>query len=419
MGFFSWIWRLLGFAPRRNVSRLDTGDEDVVQEVVDLSGDPFKEHHRRRALRDGRLLPKRRQHTFWGSRKRYLSKEEADRLFSDTMRTCDRKIRDLLPDEEQLARYGLPPWRTEEDLARALGLTLKQLTFYALHRERERFCHYVSYARPKRNGGERIIMAPKRRLKELQRKLVDDLVRHLPVSEHAHGFREGRSVKTNAEPHVRKTVVVKFDLKDFFPSVHVGRVRGYLISLGYGYPVATSMAVLMTEAERQPVEIDGERYFVPVTSRYCVQGAPTSPGICNAILLKLDRRLAGLARSLEFAYTRYADDLTFSGNDVGAVERLRKSVQRIVHDEGFRVNSEKTRVMKRGACQRVTGVVVNDGVGLSRKERRRLRAMAHQLRQSANGEESKAARLRGKIAYLRMLNPTQAGAIERHWSNRG
>lgn len=398
------------FMPKRNVSRLTVeGDEvELTEEVVDTSGKPLKEGHLRRAWRDKRLLPKSK---LW-KRKKVMSKEEAARLFSATMRTRNRHLRDLLPDEEQLERYGLPVWKTEGDVAAALGISLKQLQFYSIHRDRDRFFHYVRFAIPKRSGGHRVIMAPKRRLKALQRRLLELLASKLPVSDHAHGFRTGRGTRSNAEPHVGQRMVVRVDLKNFFPSVTFGRVRGYLIALGYGYPVATSLACLMTEAERQPVELDdGTLVHVPVTNRHCVQGAPTSPALCNAVVLKLDRRMAGLARKFAVHYTRYADDLTFSGPlDHQQAFGLTQAVRRIVEAEGFAVNADKTLILSQSRRQTVTGAVVNQTLGLSRQERRRLRAMLHHEAQGkplhdAHKQSVTSAHLHGKLAYLKMLNP--------------
>jgi hypothetical protein len=117
-----------------------------------------------------------------------------------------------------------------------------------------------------------------------------------------------------------------------------------------------------------------------------------------------------------FAYTRYADDLAFSGDDVGQVHALRCLAQRIVEDEGFTLNHAKTRVLRRGTPQRVTGVIVNDVLGLSRQERRRLRAALHQASMRARGAGVAPqidATLRGKLAYLKMLNPEQAARLMR------
>lgn len=409
MGLFDWLKGLFGKGPaKRKIAALGGEDEDLdeVLESIDLGGGPLVEHHRRRALRDRRLLPKKRP-LLRGKRKRVMSAFEARRLFGATLRTRNRKLRDLLPDEEQLARHDLPLYRTEAELAEALGLTERQLRHYAIHRKAEPVLHYVSFAVPKRTGGERVIMAPKRRLKALQRRLNDLVVRKLPVSEHAHGFLPKRSIKTGAEHHARKRVVVKMDLADFFPSITFARVRGLFVAMGYGYPVATALAVLMTEAERQPVQLEERRVHVPIGQRYAVQGAPTSPGLANAITLKLDRRLAGLARKLGFAYTRYADDLAFSGDDPAKIARLIRHVTAIVEDEGFRVNTAKTRVMRRGGRQVVTGVTVNDQLGASRRERKKLRALIHQ-----HGDDpERAAEIRGKLAFVHMLNPEQAARL--------
>jgi RNA-directed DNA polymerase len=129
--------------------------------------------------------------------------------------------------------------------------------------------------------------------------------------------------------------------------------------------------------------------------------------------LRLDHRLAGLARKHGFAYTRYADDLTFSGDDKSKVAKLLKLVPTIVAAEGFAINADKTRIMRAGQRQAVTGVVVNKAMGLSRQERRKLRAALHRQRTQAATETSAGEKLRlmGKLAYLAMLNKAQATAL--------
>lgn len=419
MSWFDWLkQKLFGTPPTRDISRLDTetqADPDPVVEVVDTSGGPINPKHQRRALRDGRLLPKAKPPIRWGKKRDLLFPGyEARRLFSASLRTSDRGIRDLKSDNEQLARLSLPLWQTEEELASALGLTLKQLWFFGVHRQRERFPHYVTFAIPKRTGGERLIMAPKRKLKAIQRKLNDLVVSRLPLSEHAHAFRLAHSVKTGAEPHVGHKLVLRLDLKDFFPTVTFPRVRGMFIACGYSYPVATTLALLTTEAERQPVDLDGKMVHIPVGRRHCVQGAPTSPGICNAISRKLDNRLAGLARKFGCAYTRYADDLTFSGDiDRKQVVGLLHHAREIIKAEGFEVNEKKTRIQGSGGRQTVTGVVVNQTLGLSRKDRRNLRAAIHQIETGRNTDPAHRASVEGKLAYLQMLNRGQADALRK------
>lgn len=399
---------------------------DAARERVDTTPVPWREGRRRLTLRDFRLLPKTDAERFvkkkssWGLqrvRKRFLERGDTDRWFAPTLITRNRSIRDLAPDEAQLARLQLPEWKSEADVAAALAISVKQLRHFSIHRTRDRAPHYVCFAVPKRSGGERLIQAPKRRLKAVQRKLHELLVSRLPVSEQATGFRSGRSVVDNAAPHVGKQVVIKLDLVDFFPSINYRRVRGLLIAFGYSYVVAQTLAVLCTEAPRQIVEIDGARYHVPIGLRVLPQGAPTSPGLANAIATKLDHRLAEFARKRGFAYTRYADDLTFSGDtrNPAHIEGLIKVVGAIVADEGFSVHARKTRVMRRGAQQQVTGVTVNDSAGLSRQQRRKMRAQWHQLQQASSPDPIVLARARGMLAWLRMLNPAQLrGVLGRH-----
>src|SRR5215470_17215285 len=403
-------------APLRDVSSLTGSGEAAFKEAtfkqeVIRTGGPLKPQHHRLIARDNRLLPKpppdpNRRRWPRPPKPKYLAEAEADRLFSPSLRTRNRDVMDLAADEAQLRRYGLPLWKTEAEVATALGLTLGQLHHFSQHRHRETVPHYIAFAIPKRSGGERVIHAPKRRLKAVLRKLDQALVSKLPKSEHAHGFVRGRSIATHAKPHVGQEMVLRFDIKDCFPSIHFGRVRGLLLALGYSYPVAASLAVLMTEAPRQPVRAENKLYHVPTGPRVCVQGAPTSPGLCNAVLLRLDRRLAGLAKKNGLAYTRYADDLTFSGPAVTVQKKLGR-VPAIVAAEGFAINHEKTRLMRRSGRQAVTGVIVNRDMGLSRQERRKLRAALHQQQSNAQGAGI-GPRLLGKLAYLHMLNPKQA-----------
>ena len=173
----------------------------------------------------------------------------------------------------------------------------------------------------------------------------------------------------------------------------------------------TGRRISYTKVLTEPAHPAVTQYFAPIGPRACPQGAPTSPGLSNALLVKMDHRLAGLARQHGFAYTRYADDLTFSGNDLEKVHALRHLAARVVREEGFTVNRDKTRVMRRGSRQTVTGVTVNEVLGLSRQERRRLRAALHQAGQWESG--GMPSPLRGMLAYVSMLNRGQARKLER------
>ncbi len=412
MPILTWFRRLLAmllafFAqkPRKEFVPLQREPEikpAVRVSRVEVEG-PIKESHLRRVIR------------LRGAR-RFRCASEAGRAFGRTFRTGNRLARELRVDELQLERHGLPLWRSEEELAEGLGVGRKELRFFSQHRLADRFCHYVQFTIPKRRGGVRTIMAPRRRLKALQRDVLRKLVDLLPVSDCSHGFRKGRSIASGAALHVGKEIVISMDLADFFPSITFARVRGYLLAMGYGYDVAATLAALMTESVRQAVVLHDETRFVPVSDRHCVQGAPTSPGLCNAIARRMDRRLSGLAAHFGFVYTRYADDLTFSGADCGRVGLFCAKVRQIVRAEGFVVNEAKTRVARSGGRQRVTGVTVNREMGLSKRERRKLRAMIHhhvRAKQSGEFDSARERLIEGKLAYLSMLNPSQASALRR------
>lgn len=321
----------------------------------------------------------------------------------------------------RLQAAGLPALTTPLELAQAMGLSLPELKFLCFHREVARTTHYRRFQLPKKTGGVRTISAPMPRLKRAQYWVLDNLLAKVPVHAAAHGFLPGRSIVSNARPHCGQDVVINLDLKDFFPSVHQPRIKGVFRGLGYGETVASLLALLCSENACDELTVDGERFFVGGKGRERVlpQGAPTSPMLTNILCRKLDRRLQGLAATLGFAYTRYADDLTFSaaGEAAQRVGKLLRQVHHVLRDEGFTPHPDKQRVMRRGARQEVTGVVVNHQPSVSRDERRRLRAALHragqQGLQAATWQGAPATRdtLVGYARFVHMVNAQQGQAL--------
>jgi retron-type reverse transcriptase len=317
----------------------------------------------------------------------------------------------------RLKRFNLPALYTESDLADWLGVSLGRLRWFTHDNAADTVWHYTRRTIPKRSGGERVILAPKKDLKALQRKVLDELVARIPVTASAHGFVRGRSIVSNAEPHTGKGVVLNLDLKDFFPSVTYPRVRGALIAHGYPFAVASALALLCTEYDREPYEHEGVKFFISVGPRHLVQGAPTSPALANLVAWRLDKRLTGMASARGYAYTRYADDLTFSGDNEAALAAVRVLAQKIIHDEHFAPNVKKTRIAKQSARQMVTGLVVNDSVATPRKLRKHLRAILHNAETTGlaaqNREERRdyAAYLQGLIAHVHNASPTHAAKL--------
>lgn len=318
--------------------------------------------------------------------------------------------------EDRLKANELPDWKTPEDLATAMSVDVPTLRWWSYHREVDAGTHYRRWSIPKRDGGKRTITAPKRGLKRAQRWTLRQLAEKLPVHSAAHGFLSARSILTNARVHAGAEVIVKVDVKDFFPTVSWRRVRGLFRKAGLRENIATILSLLCTEPPREPVQFRGKTLFVATGPRALPQGAPTSPAITNAICLRLDRRLSGIAKHLGFAYTRYADDLTFSWKKsddrakapVGALLAMTKKILRA---EGFTMHPEKTMVMRDGDRQKVTGLVVNqapDGTPVARVPRetvRKLRAAIKNRELGRPGKEGETiAQLKGMASFVMMCD---------------
>jgi RNA-directed DNA polymerase len=326
-------------------------------------------------------------------------------------------LQETRSDVESLTHRGLPVLNTASDLASSIGMDLKALRWLTYHRRGAAVVHYHRYEVAKKTGGARCISAPKPALARAQRWVLREVLRKVHPEPEAHGFVPGRSIVTNAAPHAGRAVVVNLDLKDFFPSITFRRVKGLFRGLGYGEQVATLLALLCTEPPRVPAVVDGKAYHVALGARVLPQGACTSPDITNALCRRLDRRLAGLARRHGFTFTRYADDLTFSGDAARAVGRLLRSVRSILQAEGLTEHPSKTHVMRRGRRQEVTGLTVNARPSVPRAELRTLRAILHNAArhglesQNRDGLPDFAAHLRGRVEFACMVDPDRAPAL--------
>jgi RNA-directed DNA polymerase len=319
-------------------------------------------------------------------------------------------------DPAKLAELGLPLVQTPAELAAAMKLSLPKLRWLTFHRRGATLVHYHRYEISKKTGGVRCISAPKPALAAAQRWVLEEILAKLPVAAVAHGFVPGRSILSNAQAHLGRAVVLNLDLRDFFPSITWRRVKGIFRRRGYSESVAVLLALLCTEPPRLPTELDGKLYYVALSERILPQGACTSPAITNLLCRRLDARLAGLASRHGYTYTRYADDLTFSGDHTAAIGLLLRSVRSIVQAEGLTEHPRKTKIMRRSRRQEVTGVTVNVAPGLARRELRQLRAILHNAATKPGGLAAQnrqhhpnfAAHLRGRIAFLHMLSPKKA-----------
>ncbi len=325
-------------------------------------------------------------------------------------------------DLQKQSKLGLPPLHNPTHIAQAMGITVNELRFLAFSRRTSKTTHYVRFSIPKRSGGERQISAPMPRLKAAQRWILDNILTRLEPHPAAHGFRKDRSIVSNARPHLASDVVVNVDLEDFFPTVSYKRIKGLFRCLGYSESAATVFGLLCTEPETVEVELDGVTYHVSLGQRFLPQGSPASPALTNLICRRLDRRLQGVAKKLQFTYTRYADDLTFSASGPAAqhVGRLLRQVCWVVDKEGFAVHPDKTRVLRRSRRQEVTGVVVNgEKPSIDRKTMRRFRAVLFQIekdgpegkRWGRGGDVDVISSIHGYASYVVMVDPERGKAL--------
>lgn len=266
--------------------------------------------------------------------------------------------------------------KTKEDVAEFLGVTIWDINRVIRQNGKEQM--YTQFTIPKKNGSQRIINAPSKPLKFLQRQLADRLT-ELYIEKNgnydsAHGFVRRRNIISNARKHLRRTIY-NIDLKNFFPSIGYYRVYRLLIYFKIGQEAAKTLALLATFNNELP------------------QGSPCSPVLSNLICYMLDKKLSIFANKRGFIYSRYADDLTFSvpesrantlGTDAplyfenGTIQ-VNSTVIKIIEDNGFRINNEKLRISGRGMRKEVTGIVVNEKLNISRDYYRKIRSRIHNL----------------------------------------
>lgn len=326
--------------------------------------------------------------------------------------------------------WSVPAIHTAGDLADWLGLTIGELEWFADLRSLEyrqnqgRLRHYHYRPLTKRYGQIRMVEAPKSRLKAIQRRILSEILECIPAHEAAHGFRRGRSIMTFAAPHVRKRVVLKIDLQDFFPSIAAARIRALFRTVGYPEGVADLLAGLCTNAT--PLDAwEGDMNHLAAwrmhqtrwlyAKPHLPQGAPTSPALANLCAYRMDCRLRGLAHSANAVYTRYADDLAFSGDhDFERVaKRFHLHVCAIVIEEGFSVHHRKTRIMRQAVRQRLTGMIVNQRLNIPRGDFNRLKAtLTNCIRfgaqsQNRSGHADYRGHLEGRISFVEMVNPAK------------
>jgi RNA-directed DNA polymerase len=246
-------------------------------------------------------------------------------------------------------------------------------------------------------------------LKTAQKWILKNILEKLEVHNAAHGFQPNRSIVTNAKPHVGADIILHIDLQDFFQAISYKRIKKLFCDLGYSENAATIFGLICTVAE---IEKENERAR---KKRHLPQGSPASPTLSNLICYNLDNRLAEIAKSFGYCYTRYADDLTFSasGEAKHKLSNLLQEIQSIIASEGFTINPDKTQVLGKSGRQKVTGVVVNKHLNISKKTLKAFRATLYQIEQEGlsnkqwGNSTNLIAAITGFASYVAMVNPSK------------
>ena len=324
------------------------------------------------------------------------------------------------------SKWDLPEITTPVELARWLALTEPELEWFARpwRNSSHRLQHYRHHWMAKRRGGHRLIEQPKDALKLIQQRILHRILSQIPPHDAVHSFRPHRNVISYARPHCARPLLLHTDIADFFPSLHIGRVRALFRTAGYPDAVAGLLADLCCHATppgiltNPPSRLEWEQQR-RLRSPHLPQGAPTSPALSNLLGYRLDCRLAGLASSIGARYSRYADDLALSGNR--RIANLAPLVGAILLEEGFSPNFRKTRLHRRGSRQRLAGTIVNSASpNLCRRDYDRLKAILHNCvkndprREDRDGlgAETFRLKLRGQVAWLSQLNPQRGAKLE-------
>ena len=291
-------------------------------------------------------------------------------------------------------------YRELSSLEQDLGVSAK--TLYAVSNNISK--HYRKAKLPKKSGGYRKLSVPDEVLKSIQKRIADVLLIYMPVSRYAKAYRFGSSTLRNAKHHVGKQVVLKLDILHFFDSIRYSTVKDKVFPEEiYAEPLRILLTMLCYYKDSLP------------------QGAPSSPAITNIILYEFDEQLGQWCRERGIAYTRYCDDMTFSG-DFEPLEVIRY-VRLELKKMGFLLNEQKTRIQRPGQQQTVTGIVVNEKLSIPADYRRKLRQELYYCRKFGiqehlqkigleTPEEMYRMRLLGKINYVLQVHPDDRDMLE-------
>lgn len=255
--------------------------------------------------------------------------------------------------------------------------------------------NYKKYEISKRNGGKRVIYEPNYVLKKVQRNILDNVLSGFKVSKYAMAYVIGKSVKDNANMHVNKKVILKLDIKDFFNNISFMDIYNKVFLEEYF-----------------PKQVRTVLTYLCMYNEFLPQGAPTSSYISNLIMRDFDEKIGLFCESNDISYTRYSDDMTFSGdfNVKMVIFKVKDELKKM----GMQLNYDKIHVIHNNMSQQVTGITVNEKPQVLRVKRRKIRQevyyikkyglYSHLKRINVNDEFSYLRSLLGKINFVLMVN---------------
>lgn len=250
---------------------------------------------------------------------------------------------------------------------------------------------------PKSDGGVRVYFKPRGELKQVQKFIHKKVLLFAPFHKSIHGYRKRRSQLTAAKPHIGKPMLLKADIKEYFPNISLCTVYKAFRQLGISDQVSRLLVKLCTHENQLP------------------QGAPTSPLISNLIWSRPARRIQGFADQQNFAQTILGDDVFVSG--ARRVKKFKNLLKRVIQEEGFPVNQRKTVALPSTTRQVVAGLVVNRKLNVKREYRRTLRRVLHKRKRNIAGSDTGADKssLAGKIAFVKHINPYHGQRLQREF----
>lgn len=281
---------------------------------------------------------------------------------------------------EKLVPQNLPVIFEIEHLSKLVGIEITELKKMISSPH----SFYREFSIPKKRGGKRKIMAPYPSILSCQTWIHENILKTIQPHFCTHAYREKRSIISNATPHLNQKAILKMDLKDFFPSIPINWVINFFSSLGYPNNVSYYLASLCCIDDALP------------------QGASTSPSLSNVLLKHFDSRLFKLAKEYKLNYTRYADDLAFSG--VYIPHKLIGIISEIITESGLLVNEKKTSLIIGDKQKIITGLSVKgECLSLPRASKRLIKKEVHYIKQFG---------LVSHISKLKIKNPYYLQSLE-------